>query len=173
MSLPAALAALTTAVSPTAVPFGPRGHAVTLETLARSVEAELIATIELDGVIIVALRRSTPDPVSAAWVRGLASLRLDLSQRLLALAGKHLGERDLLQRQLVQGAVAEILTEHLEVRAALDGAERLLPTLHQKITQADRAALRLLGASGFLADGPGQTVHVSELLADAYVPGEL
>ena len=41
--------------------------------------------------------------------------------------------------------------------------------VHARLTQADRTTLRLLGASGFLADGPGQVAYLSELLADAYL----
>lgn len=39
---------------------------------------------------------------------------------------------------------------------------------HERITLADRALLRLLGASGFLDEGQAQEAYVSELLADAY-----
>jgi hypothetical protein len=46
--------------------------------------------------------------------------------------------------------------------------------LHSQLTSADRALVKLLGASGYLAGGPGQAAHVSELLAEAYCrPGGL
>jgi hypothetical protein len=44
-----------------------------------------------------------------------------------------------------------------------------LPWLHDRLTDVDRLLLRLLGASGFLADGPGRRAAVAELLSDTYV----
>ncbi|MYR37699.1 hypothetical protein GTX14_15410 [Streptomyces sp. SID4944] len=43
-----------------------------------------------------------------------------------------------------------------------------LAALHRAVTRTDRVLLRLLGGHGFRTDGPGQSAHVSELLADVY-----
>jgi hypothetical protein len=70
--------------------------------------------------------------------------------------------------------VADVLIEQLEVHAALTGMDAPgLAHLHQQITVADRALLRLLGAAGFLADGAGETAYRSEVLAEAYTPTEV
>jgi hypothetical protein len=51
----------------------------------------------------------------------------------------------------------------------LDGT--VLTGLNAQITGTDRMLLRLLGAAGFLADGPGQAARASELIADVYFGG--
>lgn len=118
----------------------------------------------------------------AGWVLGLTWLRLGVSQWLLDqardyLAGRTSGGVPLIQQQLVRGTLAEAVTEQLSVAAALDGlapAEldaALAEHLHRQITDTDRMSLRLLGAGGFLTDGPGGVADLSELLADAYLDG--
>ncbi|MER5311951.1 hypothetical protein ABT034_29640 [Streptomyces sp. NPDC002773] len=119
----------------------------------------------------------------ATYALGLVWLRLGLSEGLRAacvarLAQRRTGDSTLLQQQLVKGTVADVLVEHLEVRAVLTGAAPgaldtgMLHHLHRRITAADREQVRLLGASGYLRDSPGMTVHVSELLAEAHTGGE-
>ncbi|MFD7450277.1 hypothetical protein [Kitasatospora sp. NPDC059827] len=130
------------------------------------------------------------------WATGLAWLRLGASERLREACVAHLAARtvegtSLLLQQLVKGALADALIEQLEIAGVLDDlagdpheAEahplgthplgthpldaRALARLQAQITEVDRALLRLLGAHGFTADGPGRDAHASELLADAY-----
>jgi hypothetical protein len=133
---------------------------------------------------------SAPDPTappgtgraSAAWRLGLAWLRLGVSEGLRDLVVLRLGERrsegtPLLMKQLVKGALADVLTEHLEAECALGEAEDAwaeatgaawLGRVHDRITLADRTLLRLLGAYGFTLPGPGWDAHLSELLADVH-----
>lgn len=114
-----------------------------------------------------------------AWEIGLVWLRLGLSEGLLDAAVAYLGGRTsgdgtLLHQQMVKGSIAEILIEQLEVHSVLTGDEsaNLTPDrlrhLQEQITTADRALLRLLGASSFLAGGPGEVAHLSELLIEAH-----
>ncbi|MFJ7151880.1 hypothetical protein ACIQVT_27445 [Streptomyces sp. NPDC100445] len=130
------------------------------------------------------------DGAGAEWAWAVAWLRLGMSERLrdacLAhLAARHAEGAPLLMRQLVKGTLAEVLLEHLEIEGVLDDVtagrtgplgplrpadDRRLVALQEQITRADRALLRLLGAHGFTADGPGAGAHASELLADAYTP---
>lgn len=122
-----------------------------------------------------------PAPASVAREVTLATawLRLGLSERLLDdclgyLHGRATGGEPLIGQQLVRGELAEIRMDHLEVAAVLDAAppsDAQLLDVHRQITGADRALLRLLGASGFVADGPGRVAYVSELLADTYAGG--
>ncbi|SNS62679.1 hypothetical protein SAMN05216276_1012181 [Streptosporangium subroseum] len=151
--------------------YGPAGHAVLPASIAGD-EPPLL-TLDLYGDTLVAVRgRGVP---SREWSLGLAWLRLGLSEGLLGRCLSYLGARTagdspLLVQQLVKGQLAEAVTEHLLIQGVLheELAAEALDDLHLQITLADRMLLRLLGGSGFRADGPGQSAHVSELLADAY-----
>ncbi|SCG76324.1 Acyl-CoA dehydrogenase, C-terminal domain [Micromonospora coxensis] len=139
-----------------------------------------------EGLAVVR-RAAGPHPPGAAEVAAArevtlatAWLRLGLSERLLDdclgyLHGRTTGGEPLIGQQLVRGELAEIRMDHLEVAAVLDDAppsDAQLLDAHRRITGADRSLLRLLGASGFVADGPGRIAYVSELLADAYAGGD-
>lgn len=122
---------------------------------------------------------ASSSPGYRAWLLALAWLRLGVSAGLLDAARAYLSARTvagapLLSRQLVRGALADAATE-LTARATLAGRHAaelpgaLLAEVHWQITAADRTLSRLLGASGFTADGPGLAAYLSELLADTYV----
>jgi hypothetical protein len=200
--LAAALTALRSAVLPGLLPCGPGGHAVVPQEIAagsakvwldgvvvdRNVGAEsTVDTVELPGGAVVLLRHEVLPGAAGgdrdAWALGLVWLRLGLSEELRETAmrylnGRRTGSSTLLQQQMVKSTVADGLIEHLEVRAVLTGAapgdlpESSLNHLHEQVTRADRALVRLLGASGYLTGGPGQVAHLSELLAEAYVRPE-
>jgi hypothetical protein len=189
-----AMAALLSAVCPDVLPCGPGGHAFVPATAASScrhawlggavVERaghDVLTTVDVEGETFVGVR-CTPGPAAQvdppahdAWLGGLAWLRLGLAERHLAAAMAHLArrtanERPLLHLGMVRGMVADAVTEAQEACAVLESdAADMLAYVHDRITVADRTALHLLGASGFVADGPGQEAYVSELLADTYV----
>jgi len=187
-----AITLLRDAVLPGMLPYGPAGHAVLPAELAEQPDwGACLGKFGLPGGPVVVLRRIA-DPVSAsatehqraAWALGLLWLRLGLSEALREgclgyLRGRRTGDSVLLQQQLVKGVLADALSEHLEIRAVLGGAEPgelpapAVDDLHDRITLTGRAQLRLLGASGFLMGGPGEVAYVSELLADAYRTEEL
>jgi alkylation response protein AidB-like acyl-CoA dehydrogenase len=158
-----------------AVVAGPGGHAV----LPVPVDAERVAGPVCDllaqsGLVAV---RGLPHVREryGAWVHCLAWLRLGISEHLLAEAMTYLGGRvvdgePLLHRQLVKAAIADVVIEHLHVRAVLEDSPDEAAGTHQRITDADRRLLRLLGAGGYTTTGPGRTELISELLADTYVP---
>jgi hypothetical protein len=147
--------------------------------------------IELPGGPVAVLRHRVAGGVNgfapaqrAAWTLGLVWLRLGLSEELRETAmrylnGRRTGNSTLLQQQMVKSTVADGLIEHLEVRAVLTGIgpgelpDTVLNHLHAQLTEADRALVKLLGASGYLAGGPGQVARVSELLAEAYCRSEV
>jgi hypothetical protein len=147
-----------------------------------------LATAELRGgdVVLVAYAangEAAEDDRRDAWTHGLVWLRLGLSEALRAdcltyLAARRAGDSTLLQQQLVKGILADALVEHLEVRAVLTGTHPgeldagTMQRLHDQLTTADRALVKLLGASSLLQGGPGATADVSELLAEVYLPGE-
>jgi hypothetical protein len=197
------LAALCEALLPGLVPCGPGGHAVLPAALVDGasrlwmdgvisedrVALETLGVVDLPGGPVAMLGHSrAPGRAGASsaqpralWLRGLVWLRLGLSEGLrdacvTYLAGRAVGSSVLLQQQLVKGALADVLLEHLEIRAVITSAggaaEGTLERLHEQITDADRELLHLLGAGGYLAGGTGQVADMSELVAGVYVPRE-
>ncbi|WP_405584012.1 hypothetical protein [Streptomyces sp. NBC_01092] len=189
-----ALTLLTRALSPKAPPRGPRGHAVLpkelLDEFAAMEAADAGRGERRDDVPVPGLAVLRPDGDTDAakatdgldahaWDTGLAWLRLGMSERLREaciayLAARQVEGTSLLMQQMVKGTLADVLIEHLEIEGVLEeladapDGDRTLARLQRQITRADRTLLRLLGAHGFTADGPGPTAHASELLADVY-----
>lgn len=154
------------------VPFGPSGYGVVAES-----DADLPVDTEPIGDGVLLARGRPTRPLSDSWTVGVLRLRLGLSERLLTTCVEHLRGRGpadspLLQRQLVQDTMAGVLIGQLEVRSVLSGAKHLAPPtvayLHDRLSELDTPALRLLGANGFT--GAGRQVTVSEALAAAYRP---
>jgi hypothetical protein len=172
------------------VPHGPGGHAI---VPGAGDDDPLLAAEGLTALRPAAPGNGGPEMGSAAMgsaamgsaamgnpevALGLAWLRLGLSERLLDacltyLGGRTVGADSLLDQQLVQADLADAGTDHAELLAVLTAGTTLEPAhlhrLHRQITAVDRSLLRLLGASGYLLDGPGRQAAVSELLADVYV----
>ncbi|MDX2525306.1 hypothetical protein [Streptomyces europaeiscabiei] len=172
---------------------GPGGHSIAPEEIVRratrvrvggsdvdrATQTEEVCTpAQLERLGLVALRHggacaSEPDQ---EWTTALAWSRLGMSERLLnacmtSLDGRWFGGSKLLHQQLVKGALADVAAELTETRTLLTGTSpdrSVVALVHRQLTGADRTQLRLLGANGFAADGPGRWAYVSELLADVY-----
>jgi hypothetical protein len=193
-----ALAALYEPLGEGVVVPGPAGHAVVPAETARRVARVWPSGAEIDpaappralplpalaGTGLVALgglpAGECPAWAHRDWATALAWLRLGLSARLLDATMAFLGGREvagapLLRQQLVMGALADAAIERLRVGTTLRGqpagelGTEELADLHAALTGADRTLLRLLGAGGFAADGPGRTAYVSELIAGVHV----
>ncbi|OLB77578.1 MAG: hypothetical protein AUI14_15640 [Actinobacteria bacterium 13_2_20CM_2_71_6] len=199
-SIAAALEHLYTRLGARVLPYGPRGHAVAPRALAGSARyawfggtvvardragESVLADPLLDGEKLVGLRQigRLPAGTTEGWsdlLVGLAWLRLGLSERLTGdcltyLGGRTVADAPLLAQQLVRGDLADAGTAQVELRVLLTGATppaTELPWLHRRLSGVDRVLLRLLGASGFLADGPGRRAAVGELLSDVYVDSD-
>ncbi|MER6447368.1 hypothetical protein [Streptomyces venezuelae] len=111
----------------------------------------------------------------------LLRLRLGVAEGLRDACVAHLADRPsgdstVLMQQMVKGQLAEALAHQLELSALLDSGVPvrgpLLRSVHGQITRNGRALLRLLGARGYLADGPGAVAEASELLADVHDPAK-
>jgi Acyl-CoA dehydrogenase, C-terminal domain len=126
----------------------------------------------------------TPGPYRTVayrgWLLALVWLRLGVCAGLLEAALSHLSARlvagaPLLRQQLIQGELADAVTEHLAAQALVSGhsaaclSDDTVAQAHQHITSGDRVLLPLLGAGGITTDGPGRAAYVSELLADVYL----
>jgi hypothetical protein len=139
----------------------------------------------LVAVRAVALPSVPGEPVPAgrraAIARALGYVRLGLALGLRDaaqeyLAGRTAGEVPLLQQQMVKGSLADATLDLLLARAQLDEGEPSVAAsarIHGRITDAARTLLRLLGASGFVAGGPGSLAHHSELLENALINDEV
>jgi hypothetical protein len=114
------------------------------------------------------------------WQLALAWLRLGVCAGLFEAVLSHLSARlvagaPLLRQQLIQGELADAMTEHLAARALVSEFSVAGPSVdavvqaHQHITSGDRMLLRLLGANGLTVEGPGRAAYLSELLADVYL----
>ncbi|MFC5833573.1 hypothetical protein [Nonomuraea insulae] len=160
--------------------FGPRGFALVPASIpygaAETVEFSVLSPADL----VVIRRRAGTDTTApgAAWAQALTWLRLGVSAGLLDTTLNHLKERatagaPLLGRQMVQGALADVAGLQLEVGAVLShtpGLPAAMRTaLNERVTQADQILLTLLGACGFVADGPGKAAYLSELIDDVYL----
>ncbi|MGW6831914.1 hypothetical protein ACWGCI_00565 [Streptomyces sp. NPDC054949] len=147
---------------------------------------EVLRTERLPGGEVVMVRQEVPADAEhgpgghgPGWHMGLLWIRLGLSEALRErvvdhLTGRTTGDVPLIRQQLVKSAVADALVDQLEVRAVLMDAApgelspATLQDMQRQLTAADRAQVKLLGAAGYLADGPGQTAYVSELVAETY-----
>lgn len=131
----------------------------------------------------VARAKDTPGPGTAErFACGLLTLHRDLLRRALQHALCHLDGRTsagttLLSRQLVQGQLADIAmalsTEEAMPRDRREADRLARWRSHQRMVAAGRDLVRLLGASGFLADGPAADLYLAEVAGNVYLhPGE-
>ncbi|MDF3292665.1 hypothetical protein [Streptomyces silvisoli] len=180
---------------PGAALVGPGGHALvpadTLDSvshlvvdgrrLPRNQDSETVFDLPaLDDVVALSSGLAGGAEPDAGCLAELGRLRHAWSQGLLRAVVVHLGGRTsgdgtLLDHQLVKGALADAVIgqrENETLLAAADAEPDDLRLLHDRITEVDRVLLRLAGAYGFTAEGPGRTVHLSELLSHLYLRGE-
>lgn len=159
------------------LPDGPHERAVLTETI--------LTTPALARAGLAGLRfdrtGSEPAATDPAWSLPPVWLRFGLSERLretclTRLAQRRAGDTPLLQQQMVKGQLADIAIGHLEIGTTLASLDSGAPDLatvldvNRRITGVDTDLLNLLGAAGYLSDGPGQAAYVSELITDLYLP---
>lgn len=105
----------------------------------------------------------------------LAAVRLGVMRHLLDLAVAHLSERDsggepLIRKQLVTGAVADVIAgvELLREQALAQRDPVALGDLHTRIDDLGWQTAKLFGASGYIADHPARALYVSALCANTW-----
>ncbi|ARZ66058.1 hypothetical protein SMD11_0392 [Streptomyces albireticuli] len=133
-----------------------------------------------DGSGVLAARHG-PRASDAAALGTFREALLELHRRtlrgVLDAAVARLDRREsegvpLLGRQLVRGSVADVA---LALSQARDVLRLPRPTagrhhrVHRELVDAGRTALKLYGAFGFTAEGPGGLLHLTELLGDTYL----
>jgi hypothetical protein len=120
-------------------------------------------------------------PAADRFAGGLLGLHRALLWRTEQHALRHLeprtsGGRSLLSRQLVRGQLADAAMRLSEAEAmssalpGMDGTARW--GAYHLLASIGRSLVRLLGASGFLADGPGGDLHLAEVVGNVYLHPE-
>ncbi|MGZ9933869.1 hypothetical protein ACXNSR_28800 [Streptomyces sp. NC-S4] len=167
---------------PGPAPRGTSGFALLPEEWAAG--RTVLRRYRLPGGPVVVVAERPPAPADGGGsVDGtdLLRLRLGVAEGLRDACVEHLaarpsGESTVLMQQMVKGQLAEALADQLELSALLDSGAPVqgpfLRSVHGRITRNGRSLLRLLGARGYLADGPGAVAEVSELLADIHRPAK-
>lgn len=112
----------------------------------------------------------------------LLGIHRELLRRVLAQAIEHLQGRTsagstLLAMQLVEGQLAEIAMA-LNAEEAVPADRRYADRqsrwrAHLRMVAIGRRLVRMFGASGFLADGPGADLYLAEVTGNAYLHPEL
>jgi hypothetical protein len=110
--------------------------------------------------------------------RGLLDLHCVLLREALRhtmrwLDGRSAEGSSLLARQLNQGACADVAVEIAECEAMIARLDPAAPDISalisRRLTVAGRDLLDLLGAAGFLGDGPGGDLYLAELARNIYL----
>jgi hypothetical protein len=114
--------------------------------------------------------------VLARFAAGLLATQRFLLKRTIEHAIRHLDGRtssgsSLLVPQQVQASLAEVAMDIREV-GHLPDTPGSRHRAYQRLTAAGRLLLGLLGASGFLSDGPGADLHSIEVAGNVYLLGE-
>jgi hypothetical protein len=181
MSYPGELDALHERVAPGRLVSSPTGHV--LASAAR------LPGLPPDPLVLLGLGVASagPESVSGAAADRFAAGLLDLHRELLRqtllqvidhLAARTSGGSSLLAKQLIQGELADIamrIAEDEAMPAGRRAASRVARwQAHRQFVILGRRLLRLLGASGFLADGPAASLHLAEVAGSVYLhPADL
>lgn len=134
------------------------------------------------GLVFATAESATPPDAADQFAAGLLALYRDLLRRALRHAICHLdgrtsGGSSLLSRQLIQGQLADVAMA-LSMEETMPSARREADRparwrSHQRMVAAGRELVRLLGASGFLADSPAADLYLAEVAGNVYLhPGE-
>nr|AKC92664.1 hypothetical protein [Amycolatopsis sp. SANK 60206] len=118
----------------------------------------------------------TPGELTALGAR-LAATRLGVTRRLMERAVDHLSDRVVggvptLSKQLIQGTLADARVDIEAARRCLLVASHLhaaVLDVHARLTAQDWELAKLLGASGFVGQGPGPSAYVSRLTANCWL----
>lgn len=159
----------------------PPGRVAAFPTAALAPGASVIRhrMADLEGIAFVRCDGTRPSPAAELTAFGarLGAVRIGVTRRLTDLAVRHLsgrtsGGEPMIRKQLVAGALADLLTAVEVLRRCLEVAGHIpvaVTDVHDRLTAHDREATKLLGASGFLADSPARAAHVSRLTANCWI----
>ncbi|WP_194911399.1 acyl-CoA dehydrogenase family protein [Catenulispora rubra] len=136
---------------------------------------------DAEGVVFLECPGQGPE-AGPTWTevgRLLAAVRLGVLRGALDRAVEHLsgrlsGGEPLVRKQLITGAIADVMagTEMLRAYAQTQGGPAALADVHTRLDVLGWEVLKLFGAAGYLADSPGRALYVSALVAGTWVPRE-
>ncbi|WP_062216619.1 acyl-CoA dehydrogenase family protein [Streptomyces sp. NBRC 109706] len=155
------------AVPATSVPEGVRVHR------HRLADHEGVVFLPTPGTA------DAPPPTLTEVGRRLAAARLGLVRRLLDqavehLSGRNAGDEPLIRKQLVTGAVADVLAELELLREQILAPDDPVAVVdaHDRLDDLGWEVLKLFGAAGYIADHPARALHVSVLVGNTWVHRE-
>lgn len=169
---------------PAGVQWLPRSKAAVADITPRHLRSQgLLAVVatpvtvrpHVDRPRIVGARGSALDP-HLAWAQALCGSHIAVIARALAAAMSHLAGRTsdgspLLNRQLAQATIADTAMDIAEARESLASSVDVqqVHEIHSRMVSSGRAVIRLLGARGFLQEGPGGALYAAELCCRVYL----
>jgi hypothetical protein len=136
------------------------------------------AMAEQEGISFVRWPESSAEPALDSLAVLLGAVRIGVTRNLMEHAVTHLsgrtsGGEPTVRKQLVLGAIADAMTAADAARECLlvagDVPAAVVDT-HDRLTELDWEATKLLGASGFITDSPARAGYVSRLAANCWVP---
>ncbi|WP_433271694.1 acyl-CoA dehydrogenase family protein [Actinosynnema sp. CS-041913] len=153
------------------------GEVVAVAEVPAGADVVAHSLAEAEGIAFV---RSAADREYAAdTALAVAAARLGGTRRLLDQAVEHLSGREsggepLTRKQLLVGAVGDLVTAAGYARHLLAAARPVAADIaetHDRITDIDWQVAMLFGANGYLAEHPARGAHVSALVANTWVSG--
>ncbi|MCG7525528.1 acyl-CoA dehydrogenase family protein [Streptomyces sp. OfavH-34-F] len=135
--------------------------------------------VHLEDIEVLRIAGPVGSGLTGTRAAALAAVRLGVLSNLLELAVERLSRREfagapILERQLVTGEIADLVTETEELTAALERADDGTPPAvsaawHARLDELGWRVAMFFGAEGYITDHPARAVHVSALLADVCV----
>ena len=111
--------------------------------------------------------------------RLLAAVRLGVLRTSLDLAVGHLsdrlaGDEPLIRKQLITGAIAEVMAgvEMLRAYTRVQRDPVAIADVHDQLDDLGWQATKLFGAAGYVADHPVRALYVSALVANTWTDRE-
>jgi alkylation response protein AidB-like acyl-CoA dehydrogenase len=134
-----------------------------------------------EGVVFVECPGDRPQAAAGLSEIGrlFAAVRLGLVRRTLDLAVEHLSGREsggepLVRKQLVIGAIADVIAgvELLREQALSQRGTSALGDLHYRLDELGWQVTKLFGAAGYIADHPARALYVAALGANTWIDRE-
>lgn len=134
-----------------------------------------------EGIVFLECPGERPPraPGSAEVGTLLAAVRLGVLRRVLDQVVEHLsgrlsGGEPLIRKQLIAGAVADVMAglELLREYASARHEPVAIADIHTQLDDLGWEVAKLYGAEGYLADGSGRALYVSSMVAGTWVSRE-
>ncbi|MEU3731517.1 acyl-CoA dehydrogenase [Streptomyces sp. NPDC033538] len=135
--------------------------------------------VHSEGIEVLRIEGPVGPGLTGTRAAALAAVRLGVLSHLLELAVVRLSRREfarapIIERQLVTGEIADLVTETEELTAALERADDGVPlgvsaAWHTRLDGLGWRVAMFFGAEGYITDHPARSIHVSALVANVCV----